>query len=122
LISNLGLFYAAKGADYREKSMRKHLIVAASVLVLAVVGILPASAKWGCAARSDNGVWIDGDGLTTEKAARAQAMAGCKDHGGKGCHITDCSPDVDTDDQAAAKWPPPAPPTFTCGNPGQPKC
>jgi hypothetical protein len=85
--------------------MRKHLIVLASVLVLAATSA-PALAAWGCGARGDGGAWGDSSQVSTKARAISEALAGCKELGGKGCHIIGCRSDIDTRERARELWPP----------------
>jgi hypothetical protein len=102
--------------------MHKHLIVATSIVALAVA-ISPASAKWGCAARSSNRIWINADDATTKAECIAAALTVCRKYGGRGCHIIGSAANVNKG-EADAIWPPPGPTQhhIVCGSPGQPKC
>jgi hypothetical protein len=93
--------------------MHKRLIVAASVLVLAAATTAPAWAGWGCGAQG-----FAGQGRTWRNTTRAQAAAGalrlCRQAGGRHCRLVSCSPNVDTEGQADAMWPPVAPDNVRC--------
>ena len=108
---------------YGGNQMHKHLIVAASVLILATIGE-PAWAAWGCATGARSGGWGVGWGQRTKAEAMAVALAACNKEGRKGCYITSCGPNVDTEAEADALWPHLAPTSHSigCGSPGQPKC
>ena len=104
--------------------MHKYLGVVASVPILAVTSTL-VWAAWGCAHRSDNGQHGVGYAHSTEAEAKMAALAACRAGGGKGCYIVGCSPNADTEAEAATLWPQLATPTgvgIRCGSPGEPKC
>ena len=92
--------------------MQRYLIIAASFLALAATGA-PAFAGWGCGAQG-----IAGQGRTWSNVNRAQAAAGalrlCRQAGGQRCRLISCSPNVDTEWQANALWPPDARITVRC--------
>jgi len=99
-------------------AMHRQLIVATSVLVLAVTSA-PAWAGWGCGAKSANGAQGRNWSQSSKAAAIADAMHVCRDEGGTKCRIMSCRANVDTEEQALALWPPDTP--LSCG-PGLGKC
>jgi hypothetical protein len=96
--------------------MQKHLIVVASILVLAASSA-PAWAKWGCGSQG-----IGAQGRTWNFASRAEAAKGaldeCRRAGGHRCRLISCSARVDTEGQADAIWPPVGPDTTRCKGAG----
>lgn len=103
--------------------MKKHLLMAASLLVLAATtGTAPAWAGWGCAYDSSAGVgrvW----GADSEDEARSQTMHNCTVRKFKGCRIIGCSSDVDTKEDADKLWSrTPGIKYDRCGGPGEKKC
>jgi hypothetical protein len=105
--------------------MHRHIIVAASLLVLATTtSTSTAWAAWGCGHGSSNGIFGVGYGHRTEAQAKKVAFAICGRAGGNGCYVTSCSPKADTEAQGQAIWPQASFGTelFRCGSPGEPKC
>src|SRR4249920_2315080 len=92
----------------REMTMHTRLMVVASFLVATVAGASPASAKWGCAARSPAHYWSNSYNDNTKTEASTEALKGCQYAGGKRCRIIRCSANINTVDEANAMWPPPA--------------
>ena len=101
--------------------MGKRLVVVASLVAVATIFALPASAKWGCGARSVRGIsssWAAG----TREQAVDSVMGSCRMEHIK-CTIINCSSDVDTEADADKHWPPTAGTTYIyCGVPGRPAC
>jgi len=79
--------------------MHKHLIVVASVLILAATSA-PAWARWGCGAKGPGERWSDSWDSSSQARASALALKTC----GKGCRIIGCRADVNTADEADALW------------------
>jgi hypothetical protein len=81
------------------------------------------TAVWGCAARSSR-AWDNSANAATEELARAEALKVCEKVGGIPCHIIGCSPNINTADQALAKWPKPGNgmTTIKCGPGFSAKC
>jgi len=96
--------------------MRKHLIVLASVLVLAATSA-PALAGWGCGAQGKGAqgrLW----GASNRAEATKGALDECRRAGGHRCRLISCSARVDTEGQADAIWPPVGPDTTRCKGAG----
>ncbi len=85
------------------------------ILFLAVANSTAARARWGCGASSSNGAASHNSGQATEAIARTYALQDCEKSGGKNCRIIGCSPEVDTVEEARARWPLPRPPAIQCG-------
>ena len=82
---------------------------------------LPASAMWGCGARSVRGISSSWAAPTREEAVDS-VLGSCRMEHLK-CTIISCSPDVDTEADADDHWPPTAGTTYVyCGVPGRPPC
>ena len=105
--------------------MRKSIIIAASVSVLAAASVSPASAGWGCGARTPKGEIASNWAGASEAKSRDGLLHDCE-VGHVQCEIISCSADVDTEAQADAHWPPAASTNYkyfgNCGRYGQPKC
>ena len=71
----------------------------------------PGPTKWGCAARGPNGAWGVGGDEPDKESAMHDVLAAC----GEGCRIVECRPNVNSDDEAFAIWPPPGPARRWCG-------
>ena len=102
--------------------MHKRLIIAASVMALATATSAPAHAAWGCMTRSSNGKWTTGWNGTSKADIIAAGLAGCRKLKGVGCYTVDCDPNINTEADADAKWPPPSAAQMRCNGVGQPKC
>ena len=102
--------------------MRRQPIILVSIALAAVLAAAPASAKWGCGARSVRGISASWSANTREDAIEA-VMASCRQSHVE-CKLIGCSPDVDTEAQVDAHWPPAAPGVKYeyCGTPGRPAC
>jgi hypothetical protein len=81
-------------------------------------GPAPGPTKWGCAARGPNGAWGDGGDEPTKESAIHNVLAAC----GVNCRIIECRPNVNSDSEAMAIWPPPGPATRWCGPQYGTKC
>jgi len=100
--------------------MHKRLFIVASVAAATTVA-MPASAMWGCGARSVRGISSSWAAPTREEAI-ATVMGSCAQSHLK-CRIISCAADVDTEAQADAHWPPTPGTDYTyCGVPGRPPC
>jgi hypothetical protein len=95
--------------------MRKHLIVAISVLVVVASSASSALAAWGCGVRAHNGSWGNSFAQPTRKVAIAAAMKLCESQGDR-CHVIGCSPNVDTQERERELWPIPSAPTQCTGS------
>jgi hypothetical protein len=84
-------------------------MAAVSFSVLTVAGGSPASAKWGCAARSPDNYWSNSYNDNTKANAGTEALKACRAAGGKRCRIISCGANINTEEQANALWPPPGP-------------
>jgi hypothetical protein len=86
--------------------MRNRVMIGVSLLVLlAMAGTQPAAARWGCGAKAPGGGVSHNGNEPSEAAARADALEDCKNVSGTTCQIISCFPDIDTIEQARAKWP-----------------
>jgi len=87
--------------------MDRRLIVATSFLALAATSA-PAWAGWGCGYRY-SGLVAGAYGIIwsapSEQQARESAMKLCNGSGNPGCFVVSCADNVDTRDQARARWP-----------------
>jgi len=72
-----------------------------------------AWAAWGCGAQGNGGQGRSWNGATKDQVA-AIALRLCKQAGGQECRIVSCDPNVDTEAQANALWPPAASNTVRC--------
>jgi hypothetical protein len=101
--------------------MGKRLVVVASLVAAGTIFALPASAMWGCGARSVRGISSSWAAPSRDEAVES-VMGSCRmEH--LECKIISCSPDVDTEAAADAHWPPTAGTTYIyCGVPGRPAC
>ncbi len=112
---------AGKETEEEDRPMTKHLLIAASLLVVAA-GAAPAWAGWGCAYDSSAGVgrvWA----AETEEEARDQTMHNCTVRNFKRCRIIGCSDNVDSKEDADRLWSrTPGIRYERCGGPGEKKC
>jgi hypothetical protein len=100
--------------------MSTRLIAVTALLVLATSS--SAWAAWGCGAKNDGNGWGTSWNSNSKEQASELALKACA-HGTKGwCSIISCSPNVDTETQSDALWPPPSAAGYRCGSPGEPKC
>jgi hypothetical protein len=76
------------------------------------------STKWGCAARGAKGTWGVGGGEPTKESAIHGVLVVC----GPTCRIVECRPNVNSDREALAIWPPPSAATTWCGPDYGTKC
>lgn len=94
--------------------MRQLFIISASILALAAASASPAWASWACGARSSGGAigraWLE----PTEAEARDGALQSCREIGGHRCRIISCAENVQTREQAHARWPGGAGTTSKC--------
>ena len=99
--------------------MRKYLIIAAGVLVLAAApGVSPAWAGWGCGAIAPDGSMGRTWAAPTEEAARKNALHFCHEEGHHShCRVISCSVNIDTQNQAHVLWPSKSP-VDTCHGSG----
>lgn len=82
----------------------KRLAILAFVLLAAGSGT-PASAGWGCAAKSARGAMGRAWNSPSRSQAERDALKFCANgHGGR-CHVIGCRENVDTQAEAHALWP-----------------
>ena len=98
--------------------MRKRLIIAACLGLMAATGASPASADWACCARAPDGADGRSWNVPTRLEAERNALEYCSKRG-RGCRIVGCVPNrIHTQAQAHEEWPERLGSTTTCETSG----
>ena len=84
--------------------------VSFAFVLAALIGTAAGSkafAAWGCGAQNSGGAWGASFNEPSKSAAAKLALHGCEESrepGEEPCRIVGCSPNINTGDQADAKW------------------
>jgi len=104
--------------------MRNRALIVTSVLVLAAVASASSAwAGWGCGVMTPQGPGSSWGAVSRERAL-SNAMGACtRVRARRLCRLISCNPNVDTEEQADALWPPVTNDNMRyCGRPGEPPC
>lgn len=86
--------------------MRKALFLA-GVAWICIAAVSEVHAAWGCGAQNSGGAWGTSFNEPTKKSAQRLALSGCeqsREPGEAPCRIVGCDPNINTGEQADAKW------------------
>ena len=85
----------------------KNTLFAASAILIGMAVASNAFAAWGCGAQNSSGAWGDSFNESSKSTAQKHALSGCEQSRQPGeapCRIVGCSPNINSGDQADAKW------------------
>jgi hypothetical protein len=85
----------------------KNTLFALSAVLIGIAMASNAYAAWGCGAQNSGGAWGDSFAESSKNSAQKKALSGCEQSRQPGeppCHIVGCSPNINSGDQADAKW------------------
>jgi hypothetical protein len=91
----------------KENRMKKALLALGLTGLICATTISHAYARWGCGAQNSGGAWGTSFAESSKASAEKLALQGCQQSRQPGeapCHIVGCSPNIDSGDQADAKW------------------
>jgi hypothetical protein len=86
--------------------MKNILFMLGIILIGTAMGSNAYSA-WGCGAQNGSVAWGDSFNESSKSAAQKTALSGCQQSRQPGeapCRIVGCSPNINSGDQADAKW------------------